>query len=321
MKTKNTLFVIVFLSISVVFSQKKTNGKVYIEHPAIHVVDDFVKATVAGDTTKMASLMTDNFMGYIGTSNDPSGGAMNKVAFIKNNMLYHDQLDYFSIEAFPGSYPDAIEYKENDQNAGTTVLTWNLLKGMHKTSGVKIDAAAHRQYEVNKDGKITRIITYSNGEVLDEIRASFADRTNGTIYNHHENINTIRKMIYAFEKKDMEKAYSYYTDDAQFYDINNSEIKGISITEQKAKDQAFIDEFELLSIDMIGYPDYLHYEMGDARVVQSWWNFNLVRKSDKKEMKLPILFIDDFDKDGRIISETLYYSEKVLEGPSKVVSN
>ena len=321
MKTTNTLLVLAFLSISAVFGQKKTNGKIYIEHPAITVVADFVKASVAGDTTKLAAYMTDDFKAYNGTANNPTGDAMDRAAFIKNIMLYHDQLDYFSIEPFPGSYADALDYKDENQNGSTTVLTWNLVKGVHKTTGVKIDAAAHRQYDVTKDNKIKRIITYSNGSVIDEIRASFADRANGTIYNHHENINTVRKMIYAFEHKDLEKAYSFYDENAKFSDINTSEMKGISLTEQRAKDQEFLSQFDIASIDMMGYPDYLHYEMGDARVVQSWWNFNLVRRSDKKEMKMPILFIDDFNKDGKIISETLYYSEKVLEKPEKVASN
>jgi hypothetical protein len=57
----------------------------------------------------------------------------------------------------------------------------------------------------------------------------------------------------------------------------------------------------------------LHYEMGDARVVQSWWNFRLTRKSDKKKIVLPIFFIDNFDDKGKIISEIAYYSEKLLE--------
>ncbi len=321
MKTRNPLFLLAVLSISAVFGQKKNNGKIYIEHPAINVVQDFVKASVAGDTIKVASYLADDFKAYNGTTNNPTGDAMDKAAFIKNTMLYHDQLDYFSIEPFPGSYPDALEYKDENQNDGTTVLTWNQVKGIHKITGVKIDAAAHRQYDVSKDGKIKRVITYGNGSVIDEIRASFSDRENGTIYNHHENINTVRKMIYAFEKGDMEAAYGPYDDSAKFYDINTGDFKGISLTEQKAKDKDLLNHFDISSIDMIGYPDYLHYEMGDARVVQSWWNVNLVRKSDKMPIKLPILFIDDFDKDGKIISETLYYSEKILEGPSKVASN
>jgi len=43
------------------FGQKKANGTIYIEHPAINVVDAFTKAMVLGDTTAMGNMMTDDF--------------------------------------------------------------------------------------------------------------------------------------------------------------------------------------------------------------------------------------------------------------------
>lgn len=321
MKTRNTLLALAFLSLSAVFGQKKTNGKIYKEHPAITVVQDFVKASVTGDTTKVASYMADDFQAYNGTANNPTGDTMDKAAFLRNTMLYHDQLDYFSIEPFPGSYPDALEYKDESQNGGTTVLTWKQIKGVHKTTGVKIDAAAHRQYDVSKDGKIKRVITYGNGGVIDEIRASYSDRKNGTIYNHHENINTVRKMIHALENNDLEKEYSFYDENASFGDLSSFKTQGISLTDQKAHDKAFLEKFDVASIDMSGYPDYLEYEMGNGRVVQSWWNFNLIRKSDKMAIVLPVFFINDFNEEGKIVREAAYYNQKLLEQPSKVASN
>lgn len=44
---------------------------------------------------------------------------------------------------------------------------------MHKTIGVKLDAAAFRIYYLTKDNKIKRIIYYSNGGVIDEVLASY----------------------------------------------------------------------------------------------------------------------------------------------------
>ncbi|SDE78563.1 hypothetical protein SAMN05421636_107248 [Pricia antarctica] len=320
MKTKNTLFALAFICITAVFGQKKTNGKIYMEHPAINVVEDFVKASVAGDTTKLASYMAEDFKAYNGTSDDPMGQSSDRAAFFNSVMLYHDQLDYFSIEPLPGSYPDALEYKDDQQNDGTTVLTWNQIKGVHKTTGVKIDAAAHRQYELNKDNKIFRIISYSNGRVLDEIGNSFSDRTNGSIYNHHENINTVRKMIYAFENGDLEKAYSFYDDKARFGDLNSFKTRGISLTDQKELDKKMFEQFEIENIEMSGYPDYLEYEMDNGRVVQSWWNLHLIRKSDKMAIELPVFYINDFNEEGKIVREAAYYNEKLLEQPATVAS-
>ena len=32
-----------------------------------------------------------------------------------------------------------------------------------------------------------------------------------------------------------------------------------------------MEDFEITSIDVVGYPDYLEYDLRDARAVQSWW--------------------------------------------------
>ena len=63
---------------------------------------------------------------------------------------------------------------------------------------------------------------------------------------------------------------------------------------------------------MVGYPDYLHYEQNDSRVVQSWWNYRLKRKADDKEIKLAVFFLHDFNEDGKITRSSAYYSESLL---------
>jgi ketosteroid isomerase-like protein len=308
-----TTFLSIMMLIAFISNAQKKNGSVYIEHPTIDVVQNFENASVAGDKSKMASYLTDDFRGYNGTSSDLSDKGMDKEAFLDNQMVYHDQLDYYSIEAFPGSYPDAIEYNKDNPDGEVWVQTWNMVKGVHKTTGVKIDAAAHRLYTLTKDNKIKTIISYGNREVIDEIRSSFADRTNGIIYNHHENINTVRKMMYAFEQKDLDKAYTYYDENARFLDSSSPTFEGKSLTEQKELDKMIFEKYDIKSIDVVGYPDYLHYEMGDARVVQSWWNINIIRKSDKKAIVLPIHYQMIFNKEGKITSEMAYYNAKLLD--------
>lgn len=303
----------VMMLIAFISTAQKKNGTVYIEHPAIDAVNQFVAASVAGDRSKMASYLTDDFKAYNGTTDRMSDKGLDKEAFLNNQMLYHDRLDYYAIAPFPGSYPDAIEYKKDNPNGNVWVQTWDLLKGVDKETGVKIDAASHRLYTLTKDNKIKMLIRYNNEGVIDEIRSSFADRTNGTIYNHHEYINTVRKLMYAIENNDWDKAYGFYDKDARFIDSSSPEFKSISLEEQKAIDRQILDKFDVASIDVVGYPDYLHYEMGDARVVQSWWNINFIRKSDKKAITLPIHYQMYFNKDGKITSETAYYNPKLLD--------
>ena len=74
------------------------------------------------------------------------------------------------------------------------------------------------------------------------------------------------------------------------------------------------ENFNILGVDMTGYPDYLHYELGDQRVVQSWWTFRMERKSDKKVIALPVFFIHNFNEKGKITNEIIYYGEKLLQG-------
>lgn len=310
MKTK---ILSVMMLIAFIATAQKKNGTVYDEHPAINVVNDFAKASVAGDKAKMGSYLTDDFKAYNGTSDRADDKGMDKEAFLKNQMIYHDRLDYYSIEPFPGSYPDAIEYKKDNPNGEVWVQTWDLLKGVDKETGVKIDAASHRLYTLTKDNKIKNIILYNNGRVIDEIRASFSDRKNGTIYNHHENINTVRKMMYAIEHNDWDKAYSFYDKDVRFIDSSSPTMESVSLTEQKAFDKKILEKYDVAYIDMVGYPDYLHYEMGDQGLVQSWWNINFIRKTDKKAIVLPIFYTMTFNDEGKITSETAYYNAKLLD--------
>lgn len=314
MKPKKLFFAIAFLSITTVFAQKTDNGKIYIEHPAIGVVDQFVKATVSGKEAAISGFLTDDFKAYNGIGNKPDDQGLNKKAFIQNALLYQDKLDYYAVETFPGAYPDAMEYKKDNKDGDIVIQNWYKVNGVHKETGVKIDAAAFRMYYLNKDNKIKRIINYSNTDVINEIGLSSVNRTNGKLYDHHDNINTVRKAMYAFEKGDIDKSLSYYTENVQFRDINDTaDAPAKTKAEIKILWQDFLKKFEIESIEMIGYPDYLEYERGNGHTVISWWKYHLIRKSDKKKIKLYYHFSNDFDDTGKITSEMEYYGANLLK--------
>jgi hypothetical protein len=310
MKKVTLIFMMMITFIS--YSQKKTNGTVYREHPAINMVEAMTKAFESGDSLKVSSYLADDFKSYNGVSTNTNDKGQDKASFSKSAKGWKDALDYFSITRSKGAYPDAIEYKEDNQKDVVWVQTWEDIKGVHKKTGVKVNMPMHRLFIVNKDNKIKTIIIYNNTSIIDEVRASYGNRKNGTIYNHHENINTIRKVTYAFENLDIDKALSFYSDDATFQDIHQEFGKSNTKAEIKPIWQKFLNDFEIKSIDMIGYPDYLEYEMGDGREVLSWWNYHLVRKSDKKEISVPMHFSNSFDADGKIVGETSYYSQALL---------
>uniref|UniRef100_UPI004048C1DF nuclear transport factor 2 family protein n=1 Tax=Mariniflexile sp. TaxID=1979402 RepID=UPI004048C1DF len=311
MKKTTLLFVLALTGILTTFGQKK-NGTIYIDHPAIAVVENMTKAFVNGDTDKVASYLAVDFKAYNGVGINANDKGQDKESFSKGAKGWFDALDYYSISRSKGAYPDALEYKEGNQKDVVWVQTWEDLKGVHKKTGVKVNMPIHRLYVVNKDNKIQTVISYSNESINDEIRSSFSNRTNGTIYNHHDNINTVRKLTYAYENGDLDKTMSFYSDDARFSDINTELGKSLTKAEITPMWKKFLDDYEIVSIDMIGYPDYLEYEMGDGREVLSWWNYRLIRKSDKKEISVPFHFSDSFDADGKIVAEMIYYSPTLL---------
>ena len=141
------------------------------------------------------------------------------------------------------------EHQKDNKNSEVTVITWNSISGVHKKTGVKIDAAAHYNFTLTSDNKIKRMLEYANSKVFDEIRAGFTTRTNGTIYNHHENINTVRKSMYAFEKGDVDKALSYFADNVKFFDINWPFDSSINKAQAKADWQQFINDYEIIKIE------------------------------------------------------------------------
>ncbi|QQX78147.1 nuclear transport factor 2 family protein [Aequorivita iocasae] len=303
----------VMMLIAFISTAQKKNGTIYVEHPAITTVEAMTQAFVKGDTQKVASYLADDFKAYNGTSIDPNDKGQDKESFSNAAKGWNDALDYFSISRSPGAYPDALEYKDDNQKDVMWVQTWEDMKGVHKKTGVKINQPMHRLFIVNKNNKIQTIITYSNANIGSEIRQSFSDRKNGTIYNHHENINTVRKMMYAIEFNDWDKVYSFYDKDVEFVDSSSPTMKSISLAEQKAIDKQILEKYDVSSIDMVGYPDYLHYEMGDIGVVLSWWNINFIRKADKKAITMPIHYQMNFNEEGKITSETAYYNPKLLD--------
>ncbi|HEY4628723.1 MAG TPA: nuclear transport factor 2 family protein [Flavobacterium sp.] len=309
---KKALLIVMVVFTVITYGQKKANGTIYVDHPAINLVESMTKAFVSGDVDKVASYLADDFKSFNGTDMNDKGG--DKASYLKRVKYWKDNVDYLSIKRSPGAYPDALEYTDDAQKDVVWVQTWEDMKGMHKKTGVKVDMPLHQLFVVNKNNKIKSITSYNNSSIFDEIGSSSDTRKNGMIYNHHDYINKVRLMIHSFENKDFNKSYSFYDKDAKFRSINMSpDEKSLTLDQMKDNDKKLMSQFDITSIDVVGYPDYFNYEMGNAKVVQSWWNFKITRKSDNKKIVMPILFIDTFNDDGMIVDEMAYYSDKLLE--------
>jgi len=305
---KKVILFACLMGAAISFGQTKKNGTIFIEHPAIETVNAMTEAFVAGDSDKVGSYLHEDFKSYNGSNpnKDAKGGTkeqfMNQVKFWKNNIAY------LSIEPSSGAYPDAMEYKDGQ----VWVQTWNQLKGVHNTTGVKIDFPVHRMYRL-KDGKIDMLVSYHNERIYWEIGQSFEDRENGTIYNHHEYINSVRRLMHAFEHGDLETAYSFFDEDARFRNLEMPRGETMSLDDVKSQDQEMMENYEINSIDVVGYPDYLEDDLRDGQTVQSWWDIRLTRKSDKKKIVMPAMFIHDFNDEGKITNSSAYFSSKWLD--------
>jgi hypothetical protein len=307
---KKSVLILLMMCTFITYSQKKKNGTVYIDHPAIVAVEAMQQAAVSGDADKVATYLADDFKSFDGNNTNPNYEGRNRENFLKRVASLNDYVLYASIKRQNGAYPDAIEYKDDED--GLWVQTWDYFKGVHKETGVKLDGPEHSLFRLNDDNKIVSMITYSS-TTNGEIGRSFSSRTNGTIYKNHKNINTVRRVIEAFANDDLETAYSFFTEKARFRNSETPRGKSLSLDESKERSKKIRETWDIAGVDVNGYPDYFEYEVDGAKVAQSWWTIRLVRKSDSKKFELPIMYTHNFNDEGKITSSMAYYSSKVLE--------
>ena len=291
------------------YSQKKKNGTVYKEHPAIVVVEAMQQAFIKGDTTSVSSYLADNFRAVNGMSDNPDNKGATKQNFLNRSLRWSKNFAYISLSRHGEAYPDAIEYADGDI---IWVQTWDYMRGVHETTGAKIDMPVHRLYVVNKDNKISRAITYDDGWAWKELTERRSARSNGTIYKEHDNINKVLRMMAALEHGDVDKAFSYFTENARFTNLDMADDAFNTVSQEKEGFQGMIENWKIDRIDVRGYPDYLEYEEGNSKVVQSWWTARMTRKSDGKKVKLPLMLIHDFNDEGNITREAGYYTLQAL---------
>lgn len=306
---KKHVIIIMLLSVAVMYAQKKKNGTVYNEHPAIVAVEAMQQADIVGDVDKVASYLSDDFKSISGTTRNKDAKGTNKEDFLKWVENKQKWVSYASLTRHGEAYPDAIEYKEGGK---VWVQTWTYLRGMHNETGVKIEMPLHNLYRLNDDNKIELAINY-NYPIGTDIRDAFVTRTNGVLFNQHKNINTVRKMMGALEHGDVERGFSDFTEDATFRNLDMPIGKSHTLEEEKAAFSGLLEHWEIESIDVVGYPDYLEYEIGNGKVVQSWWKLRLKSKKDGKKVVLPIHLVNDFNDEGKMTQEMGYFTTNALK--------
>lgn len=310
---KITLILLVLCTVSTFGQKKKKNGVIYVEHPAITVVENMYKAFTAGDAEKAGSYLAEEFRSFYGSETDKNAKGQTKEEFMEQVKFVKENYSYFSMDRSSGAYPDALEYTDGNNDDVVWVQTWDHIKAVHNASGVKIDMPVHRLVIVNSNNEILTMINYMDRSPFEKIGDSYSPSKNGTIYNQHKYINKVRRVVAAFEFGDPDTAYSFFADNATFSNLDTPSGESHSLEEDKAGNAEFYEKYEVVSIDERGYPDFMKYEIDNAKVVYSWWDIRLVRKSDKKKLNIPIMFSHRFNDDGKIIHEYAYFSSKLFD--------
>lgn len=308
---RNIIYLISFLFVFSLNAQKNKNGVVFDKHPGIDLVNSFNEAFVAADTDKLNTILHDDFKAYDGLSSNKDQEGTSKQNFLGQSNWWNTNISYLKISNNDPAYPDAVEYKKGDQ---LWVQTWEKIYGVNNQTGVKFDMPIHRLYRLTKDGKkIISLVDYTDRRNYERMWDAWPgnDLKNGTIYKNHKNINSVRILQNAYANGDVEKAMSYFHENASFNDINESSV--MNQEQILERDGKIFAGWNLDSLDEVGYPDYLEYDWRESKVVMSWWNFRMTRKSDGKEVTLPVHFSDRFDNDGKIVWRTSYWNKSLLD--------
>ena len=298
MKIKLTLLTLALCT--GLFAQKKKNGTIYIEHPAIDVVNQMYEAVNTKDSLKLASLIADDFKGYSGDEMNKDAEATTKEEFLQNVSAWQTYNRYFTLKQTDNGYPDAVEYKDETFSSLTWVYAWEKMTGVGGTTGVKFSQPRHVQYGVTDKNQIVFARIYQNQGPFTESWRSQRELKDGQIYSHHPNINTVRKALHALEFNDMDAYYEAFTDTAQFDGLfNDWDNDPLNKEEIKALQKDFLATYTVNSFDCAWIK---YYEFDSQRdYVQSWWRVSLTRKSDKKVTVIPVMFNHRFNDEGKIV--------------------
>ena len=295
------------LFITALFSQKKANGKIYIEHPALEIAKQFDEAFVKGDLETIKSLVADDF----GWRNPSMRGRRGTLQQLLNRSNYLSKnIVNFEISHRGTAYPDVFEYKE-DNSVDVKTYTW--LTGYDKNTGVELNMPRNTNFRMTPDGKKIAWISVMDDQLLwSKAYDAYETKKNGVIYKDHPYVTKVRLLIQAYQAMDFEKVRSMYNESTRFYDVMNSGIDEFKTLEEEFSSiDEYMNAFEIVDIRESGYPDVLDYE-GDGAVVISWWVWTFKNKKSGNVARIKQHLHHSFNENGDIVREDYYFNPASL---------
>ena len=291
------------------FTQKNNNGKVYDKHPAIEKVNKFTSAWISGDTETLKSLTGDNFKMGSSMNNNPNykGGDINNLVgqsrWMSNNFVN------ISLKDRGQAYSDAIEYKRS----GLFVQTFQEFIAWDKNNGFKIKTPFNATFVFDKKGeKIIRFWWSDNQAVWQKWNLSRQTIKNGTIYKDHPYIGKVRQIWFNLAMGNIDEVWKDFSPNSRIYDLNLIDKDYNNLTDHQKYVGEVFSKYDLISIDEVGYPDYIDYE-GDGGTVLAWYNMIVKNKKTEKNITLKFHSQHDFNEEGIIVTEYLYYNANLLK--------
>ncbi len=137
------------------------------------------------------------------------------------------------------------------------------------------------------------------------VLAAFSqEKRNGDIYMEHPYINIVYKSVKAYLDNDIATNTGIFSDTARFW-VSGMK-KRIPIAEALKNWSRDFDLYDSIALIKVGYPDYLAYKDMDAKTVQSWWTWSGKSKKTHEVLRIRCVQFDDFNKDGKIVFESIY---------------
>lgn len=305
---KNIFFLLLIVPFTS-FSQKNNNGKVFDKHPAIGIVNQFTEAWISGDVETLKELTGEGFKMGSSMNNSPNykGGDINNLVgqskWMSNNFVN------ISLKNRGQAYSDAIESKRS----GLIVQTFQEFIAWDKNNAFKIRTPFNATFVFDKKGeKIVRFWWSDNQAAWQKWNLSRQTIKNGTIYKDHPYIGKVRQIWYNLAQGNLDKVWKDFSPNARVYDINQIGKEYSNLKDWQQYVGEVFSNFDFVSIDEVGYPDYIDYE-GNGGTVLAWYNMTMKSKKTKKNVVFKFHSQHDFNEKGMIVLETLYYNANLLK--------
>ena len=291
------------------FTQKNNNGKVYDKHPAIDKVNKFTSAWISGDTETLKSLTGNDFKMGSSMNSNPNykGGDINNL--IGQSRWMSNNFVNISLKDRGQAYSDAIEYKRS----GLFVQTFQEFIAWDKNNGFKIKTPFNATFVFDKKGeKIVRFWWSDNQAVWQKWNLSRQTIKNGTIYKDHPYIGKVRQIWFNLAMGNIDQVWKDFSPNARIYDLNLMDKDYNNLSDHQNYVGEVFSKYDFISIDEVGYPDYIDYE-GNGGTVLAWYNMIVKNKKTKKNITLKFHSQHDFNEEGIIVTEYLYYNANLLK--------